>query len=603
MRKILIGERTNLTALPHAISKIPYTYQENNQPLLRSEPHEKGVSNQQVEEFITALAEAPGLNVHTTMIVKDGSVISEAGFNPYDLSVWHITHSLCKTIISLAIGMAIDEGKLELQQHITDFFPERLSLLTSKRTRQLTIEHLLMMKSGVSFNEAGVIISTDWIKDYLNSDFLFEPGTDFNYNSMNTFMLATILTQVTKMSVLEYLQPRLLDPLGISNIMWEKNNQGIEKGGWGMYITTEDLAKIGQLILQEGTWHGNESQQLVPQHWIEAMLTTHTKTVKQREDYGYQIWISKERDYFCMTGLFGQIVYINPEHQLVVVVLANNKYVLNNRVAVELIHKHLLSQPDSKTLEQDTSLTSLQQFEHTITYQHIKLAQPSIHKVLMQTNDNKSFWQKIMEKFGAKQEEVMTEDKIDYSIPEELAHKLPVTAICEKNQAGLMPFIMQMANSNYVETTEEIRLENQDDVLYMIWKEKNDTYTIPIGIYQSFESNIVVHGEDFKIASFCQIATDEDDHLVLKIHICFLEQSSTRSLKIYFKDEHNQLVLHLDEDPDFSEIMGEALQGMNMNNMLGSFLTDSGYLDFTVRRLTTPIIIANMQEESTAQEN
>lgn len=163
---------------------------------------------------------------------------------------------------------SVSEGKLSLDTKIVDVFRKNVSLFGFIRQKDLTVRHLLTMTSGVSFNETGAISGNDWVKGYLEAFCHHEPGTYFEYNSMNTYMLSAIITEITGETMLDYLKPRLFAPLGITWVFWETCPKGKNKGGWGLFLCVEDMAKLGQLYLDGGKWKG---QQVIPEDWYESL--------------------------------------------------------------------------------------------------------------------------------------------------------------------------------------------------------------------------------------------------------------------------------------------------------------------------------------------
>ena len=155
---------------------------------------------------------------------------------------------------------------------------------------EVTVEHLLTMTSGVQFNEIGAISGNDWLNSFLNAPVSGKPGAAFQYNSMNTYVLSAIVTERTGMTLSEYLEPRLFQPLGITKYLWETCPKGITKGGWGLFLCPEDMAKLGQLYLQRGIWKG---QQLVPEGWVEISTGKQVESVEGTFGYGYQVWMEK----------------------------------------------------------------------------------------------------------------------------------------------------------------------------------------------------------------------------------------------------------------------------------------------------------------------
>ena len=222
------------------------------QPFERTSPEAEGLPSRQIEELLRALKTSKELHMHTVMILKGGKVIGETAFYPYRQELWHATYSMCKSVTSMAIGLLISEGKLSLDTKIVDVFRKNVSLFGFIRQKDLTVRHLLTMTSGVSFNETGAISGNDWVKGYLEAFCHHEPGTYFEYNSMNTYMLSAIITEITGETMLDYLKPRLFAPLGITRVFWETCPKGKNKGGWGLFLCVEDMAKLGQLYLDGG---------------------------------------------------------------------------------------------------------------------------------------------------------------------------------------------------------------------------------------------------------------------------------------------------------------------------------------------------------------
>ena len=321
IRKLLLGETDSI--LPYPV-KIQKPKKENKMPVLlpRSTPEDEGVSSFDTEALYRTLAVAPYGHIHACLVLRHGKVISDGYYAPYSPADWHVTHSLCKSFIGTAIGMAIDEGLLSVEETAAGIFPEKCNLLTGRRSKSITIEHLLTMRSGVLFKEVGSVLETDWVKAFFDADVAFEPGTKFDYNSMNSYMLAAILHRKTGVSVMEFLKPRLFEPLGFGDIAWETCPMGIEKGGWGLYLHLEDAAKLGQLYLQNGKWIVNgQEKQLLSKAWISAATTVYAVS-ESGEEYGYQLWPTASGDSYTFNGMFGQYVMVFPKKDMVIAINA-----------------------------------------------------------------------------------------------------------------------------------------------------------------------------------------------------------------------------------------------------------------------------------------
>ena len=203
------------------------------------------------------------------MLLRHGAVIAEGWWAPHSPSVRHQLYSLSKSFTSAAIGWTIEEGIVKLDDPVTGFFPEKLPADLPEAFRRMTVRHLLTMSSG----HADCVMpqlrnppDKDYVRAFFSTELAYEPGTRFAYNSAASYMLSAIVSKVTGMSLVEYLKPRLLDPLGIEDPFWETCPAGINLGGWGFYLTTEEIARFGQLLLNKGQWQG---KQLIPKDYLE----------------------------------------------------------------------------------------------------------------------------------------------------------------------------------------------------------------------------------------------------------------------------------------------------------------------------------------------
>ena len=220
---------------------------------------------------------------------------------------------------------------------LDDIFDEQIGLLKFHR-KTITVKNLLDMTSGSEFNEAGAISGNDWVSSFLEAGTKFEPGSQFEYNSMNTYMLSAIVTKVTGKSLFEFCKERIFNPMGIKRVFWESCPRKITKGGWGLFIRTEDMAKLGQLYLNKGKWNG---VQIVPQKWVEESTTPQILTGRTDSTYyGYQLWINGDRQgSYAFNGMLGQNVFIYPDINMVVVTNAGNSDIFQTSIMAVKIRK------------------------------------------------------------------------------------------------------------------------------------------------------------------------------------------------------------------------------------------------------------------------
>lgn len=297
--------------------------------LPRSTPEAEGVSSEGILKFLEA-AEKSQHEFHSFMLVRHGKVVSECWWPPYGPDLKHTLYSTSKSFTATAVGFAVTEKKLTVDDPVISFFPDDLPDTVSPNLRALKIKHLLSMSVGHEKDPTWSVNTKDnWVKAFLAVPIPFEPGTKFVYNSAATYMLSAIVQKITGEKVLDYLKPRLFDPLGIEGADWETCPKGINTGGWGLRVKTEDLAKFGQLFLQKGRWEG---KQILPESWIEEASTAKImqdpnapEEKKAASDwlqgYCYQMWRSRHNSYRG-DGAFGQFILVLPEKDAVVAITA-----------------------------------------------------------------------------------------------------------------------------------------------------------------------------------------------------------------------------------------------------------------------------------------
>ena len=295
-----------------------------NQSLPRSSPEAQGVSSAYVRAFVE-VADRQVDTLHSFMLVRHGHVVAECWWKPEAPEKPHVMHSLSKSFTSTAVGLAVADGKLSIDDPVLKFFPEDAPAAPSANLKALRVRDLLTMNTGHE-NEPKFTNEMPWVKTFLAHPVPFKPGTHFRYNSQGTHMLSAIVRQVTGETVLDYLKPRLFEPLGIENPEWGSSPQGNTLGGWGLKIRTEDIAKFGQLYLQKGRWNG---KQVVPSSWIDLATSKQVSngsdpTKDWDQGYGFQFWRCRHGAYRG-DGAFGQFCVVLPEQDAVVAITADTR--------------------------------------------------------------------------------------------------------------------------------------------------------------------------------------------------------------------------------------------------------------------------------------
>lgn len=280
--------------------------------------------------------------LHSLMILHHGEVVYErwsTGHTPEEL---HILWSASKTFTALAVGFAAQDGLLTVEDKVVDFFtPEELPAERSEWLEEMTLWDLLVMSSGIGSDYISSAQCRrgfdEWAQKTLASKMVFEPGTRYAYNSMNTYLLSVVVSRVTGEKMVDYLDRKLFTPLGIEDFVWEESPEGYNSGGWGLFLSTESLAKTGQFMLQKGVWNG---KQLLNEEWIadatsvqimqsiglnrsEEELARLKAENDWEQGYGYQMWLCRHGA-VRFDGAWGQFCIIFPEKDAVVVALSHS---------------------------------------------------------------------------------------------------------------------------------------------------------------------------------------------------------------------------------------------------------------------------------------
>ncbi len=316
--------------------------EQSNSGLARTSPGSVGVASEGVLRFLDAVEEKVG-GLHSFMLVRHGKVAAEGWWRPYAPRSPHMLFSLSKSFTSTAVGLAVSEGRLTVEDRVVDFFPEQAPASPNANLRAMRVKHLLTMTTGHDQDTLDRTVRANdrnWVRAFLSLPVEHEPGTHFVYNSGATYMLSAIIQKLTGTRLLDYLTPRLFAPLGIHGMTWETCPMGIDTGGWGLSIKTEDIARFGLLYLQQGLWRG---RRIVPAEWIEKATA---KQVSNGQDpnsdwaqgYGYQFWRCRHGAYRG-DGAFGQYCIVMPEQDAI---LAITSGVTDMQAVLNAVWDHLL---------------------------------------------------------------------------------------------------------------------------------------------------------------------------------------------------------------------------------------------------------------------
>ena len=324
--------------------------------LPRSTPEAQGISSAALLKFVEeADREIDAMN--SVMLVRHGQVVAEGWWTPYAPEDRHMLYSLSKSFTSTAVGMAIAEGKLSLDDTVLSFFPDDAPAEPSDNLKAMRVRDLLTMSTG--HHEADIqkfsFTATDepLTKKFLAMPVAHKPGTHFVYNTPATYMCSAIVQKVTGEKVADYLRPRLFEPLGIEEPIWGDSPQGVTLGGFGLNVRTEDIAKFGQLYLQKGKW---QDRQLLPADWVELATSRQVSNGSNpasdwEQGYGYQFWRCRH-EFYRGDGAFGQFCIVMPQYDAV---LAITSGVRDMQAVMSLAWEHLLPAMGSERLPEDAA--------------------------------------------------------------------------------------------------------------------------------------------------------------------------------------------------------------------------------------------------------
>lgn len=489
-------------------------------------PERVGVSSGRILAILEAFESEKRANLHNLMIIKDGELICRASVPGYDSRIWHLSHSMSKTVTGMAVGMLVDDGLLSTSDRLVDLFPELY--YREKRFADITVNHLLTMTSGVKFSEVGSVTETKWAKAFFESPTAFAAGAEFNYNSMNSYILALIVSRITGKSLSVFLEERLFSPLGITNYFWEKGPEGVEKGGWGLYLSAESWAKIGLMMLGGGVYDG---KRILSSEWVKAATSTQVKTpdVIGKYDYGYQIWVSEEHEgAFLFNGMLGQDVWVYPKNNLVVVINSGNNELFQNSPALAIIERYL-----GCDLTDDLTESCFR----------------GNHNDLRHKEENffiRRHWIRPLPCHRGFGYSLGFFDKCPF--PEEWG-ELVGRYHFVKNNCGVLPLIIRGMQNNLKGSIDGIAFEREGERLFFIYSEGGVQFKFEVGFYDFCDSILEYHGEKYLVRVIGEAMEDEDRNMLFKLEFIFPEMPNSRMMKFSF-DEEGRLVFRLSEAPN-----------------------------------------------------
>lgn len=481
----------------------------------RTLPESVGVSTESILDFIDAARER-GIAMHSLMILRHGKVAAELYWKPYCAESRNHVYSFSKTLTSVAIGLAAEEGLLDYDDRLCSFFPRYIESGSDERMYSVTIENLLTMTSGmVNVNEVTVTSKSDWVRFFLNSHLSSFPGEKFCYNSLNTYMLAAVLRKVMGQGLIEYLTPRLLEPLGITDIYSDKCPMGRDIGGWGIHMRTEDMARFGQLLLNNGRL---DDRQILPASWLEKAVCSHTDTTTDskfpinddvRSGYGYQLWINRDGKSFRADGMLGQFALILPELDTVIVSTAGN---MDEYAVLDLIWEKIIPFVGMDFETDDASEEKL-----ITASNELSIAKTEISIVPL-----------LINRFN----------DVNYTLP--------------PNRQSVFPFLFRYSKNRIISGIDSFRFSFGEQCS-MRWTECETENTVPLIFDGQFhDTQISFFGTSAPCSVYSHIKESAPDEYTLEIILTFTETPHSRHL--FFAFSESGLTVRFNELPSYTDI-------------------------------------------------
>lgn len=534
------------------VQKPEIPFGRSSQPFPREIPEREGVPSRQVADFLLALDQDPTLGMHSVLILRNGKILCEATFGPQLTELPRMTFSACKSITALAIGILMDDGLLSADDKLTDLFADDLGPLARRLMKDLTVEHLLSMQTGNLFNEVSAMTDHDWVHGFCVSPSLTDPREKFQYNSLNSYMLAVLVTRFSGKSLSDFLRERLFDPMGIEDFYWETCPQGVEKGGWGLYMTPEDLAKLGQLVLDHGRWNG---QQLVSAEFLDNATRFHTQVPEDYGDYnyGWQMWVGRQENTVLFNGMLGQNVLCFRNSGIVVVSHAGN----------------------SETFQQSNYFKLVSQyFGGTFP--------KSLPRSLAAERDLKRTVEALADCTGP----VPTKEQLAIFSGRRFVADDP-----HAPSVGLLPLALQATENCYSKGMEAIAISASKNQISLLYEERDGLHHIIAGTKEPIYQVLNFRGNEFRVAAQACFTYDEDDHPVLRVQLDFLETPCSRILKLVLLPKGP--VLRQAETPSMDYLMdavvlsapGSASKAL-LNSLLGS--SDAEFIHWKMEQVFNP---------------
>ena len=514
--------------------------------LERCKPEDVGYSSEYIESFINELNSDFSIHPNRILIIKDNKVIKEQYLYPYIKETWDCVFSASKTVTALALGVLYDEGKVDLDLPVCKILKNENKIANAKN-RRITLRHLLTMSTGIRFNEMESVSSTRWTKSFFDSASKFKLGSKFEYNSLNSYIVAMVVQKLSGQRFEDFIKERIFDKIGISEVHFDTSEEDCFKGGWGLYILPEDMAKLGILVRDFGVY---DNQQIISKKWIEMMSSKQFPSTEfgREYDYGFQMWVDEKTNFSCFNGMYDQNIMIYRDSGVVVVTCFADGEAFHGGNLFRIVPKYFAS-------------SSMGDF-------------PLNHNHASRDLRNEESLMYYFDEMVGK--EYKTQSKI-------------------ANSCGILPLIIQNEVSTYVKGIRSLSFKKVESVPTLIVNEGGKKHEIKFNFDKGVRQTLNFYNNLYDCVVDARFILSGKCEPYMVIRFFFLEFSSSRYFTVKLGKDMNEISVECSENPgiDFVnsivQVQDEATKNF-INNTLNNLSQD--YVVGKIRNIFSPIFIA-----------
>ena len=517
--------------------------------LERKSPTEFGYSEEYIQSFINELNCDHSIKPNRLLIIKGNAVIGEQYLYPYVKDAWDAIFSASKTVTALALGVLYDQGKVDLDCPVCKILgiENKIKVTGNKK---ITLRHLLTMSTGIRFNEVESVSSLKWTKSFFDSNAKFKLGSKFEYNSLNSYIVAMVVQKLSGQRFEEFVREHIFDKLDIGSAHFDTSDEDCFKGGWGLYMLPEDMAKLGILVRDYGLYKG---KRIISKKWIKLMSTRQfPASIYGREyDYGFQMWVDEIDDFCCFNGMYDQNILIYRRSGVVVVTcFADNESFQGSnlfKIAAKYFSNANMGDFDLFSYRGERNLKN----ENELLY----------------------YFDQLVNK--------------EYKVQNKIA-----------NSCGILPLLIQNEVSTYVKGIRSLSFKKENDRLFFVVNEGGKKYEAEFSFEHGIRQTFNFYKNEYDCVVDARFILSGKSEPYLLVRFFFLEFSSSRYFTIKLGKDMDTISVECSENPgiDFVnsivQVQDETTKQL-INRMIKNMNPD--LLTGKIRNIFSPIFIASVQ--------